>query len=361
MTPIRSPYFKAETGWRADYSADFDVVFSGPQGLINKEMNIWRGSEQFKTFFVGVVPVVLSARPKLDAKFTVQVSGGAKMKIGGKGKARIGARADASPAIAVDYDAPSFDPYFYFDVDKVALTAEIYVIPKVEVNLYLGVLRGELGIGIGPSISTEIDVTAIVAGDQAVETLDIDMNVYGEVNIGSVFTEQKKVAKLFERSFPVDSLNTNFAEQPGSNGNGNDNGGNGNGGNNTGTKSSKNGSSDNNGTKSSKNGSNGNTKSSKNGSNDNGSNGTKSSKNESKGGKSKSSKGPKQGKSKSSKDKPSKDKPSKSKSSKGKSSKGNGKGKSPKKSEKKKKNLFNRRLTRRVNGGWHTSFHRRQI
>jgi hypothetical protein len=68
-----SPQLKVEAGWRAEYSADFKLTLLG-ETKFTYTKHIWEGTQKTFKFAIGVVPVLLDVQPKLDGKFSFEVS-----------------------------------------------------------------------------------------------------------------------------------------------------------------------------------------------------------------------------------------------------------------------------------------------
>ncbi|KAL3787484.1 hypothetical protein HJC23_001134 [Cyclotella cryptica] len=204
-----SPQVKVEAGWRAEYAADFELTLLGATKFTYTR-HIWEGKKKTFTFAIGVVPILLDVQPKLDGKFSFEVSsevGLAKISAGGNGGGSVSASAELPPKLSTDFKLPSFSPYFKFDtIENIKFSAGLYVVPLVEVKLYNGALTGELSFTLGPELSSMLNVDGILSGEtcDVLEELDLSFTITGDVSIGTEFDESLKIeGNLFSESWPI--------------------------------------------------------------------------------------------------------------------------------------------------------------
>lgn len=207
---LNSPQLVAEAGWRAEYSADFDLTLLSESELTWTKKDLWEGEKKVYKFAIGPVPVWLDVQPKLDSKITFKASsdsGMARLKMGGKGGGSLVASAQVPPKLSTDFKAPDFNPYFKADaIESIEFTAGLYVVPKVEVNLYSGAVKGDLSVTLGPELSTLTNVASALSGETCdlLESVDLSFTLSGDVSIGTEFDSSLEATlNLFEKSWPI--------------------------------------------------------------------------------------------------------------------------------------------------------------
>eukprot|EP00985_Skeletonema_marinoi_P007176 scaffold3135_cov181-Skeletonema_marinoi.AAC.1 len=206
---LKSPQLKAEAGWRASYSAGFDLTLFG-QSEFTLTKNLWEGPKKGFKFFIGPVPVLLDVQPKIDGKFSVKTSsenGVAKLSVGGKGGGHASVTAEVPPKLYTSFKEPDFAPSFKFEkLSKIEFTIGLSLVPSVEVKLYEGAVKGTLSLTIGPQLDTTISTDAIFSGKTCdiFDGLDVSIAASCDVEVGTSFDEGlKKNLNLFEKSWPL--------------------------------------------------------------------------------------------------------------------------------------------------------------
>jgi hypothetical protein len=203
---------QAETGIRVDYSAGFELTL----GLVierSYEETIWEGKAMRKTFLIGPVPVWVSATPSLEVKGSVRVDaklGLANVKGGLKGGGKLSVAASVSNGITNTWDPPGLEPYFEHEVSggELSTTASIFVVPTFSVELYDGLLKGDISFPVGPSIDITAKVVNINGNLRIVlDKFDISVGMSGGVNIGTSIDEDLKLEiELFKEDLTIISL-----------------------------------------------------------------------------------------------------------------------------------------------------------
>ena len=212
----------AETGFRIDYSLGFELTLAL---VIEKEIEktLWEGKVMRKDFLIGVVPVWVTAQPTLKSKLSIRAEatlGLSSLKGGVKGGGQISVAASAKNGITKTFQPPGFEPYFEQEISdgELSVTGSYVVVPTFTVELYDGLLKGDVSFPAGPSMGITAKLVDINGSTRiALEQFDISVGVSGGVSIGTslkedlkleleLFKKEKMIISLPKASFPPNAL-----------------------------------------------------------------------------------------------------------------------------------------------------------
>ena len=210
----------AEVGWKADYSTDLEVTLSGElQVGLNKRL--WKGEEKHKTFMIGPVPVPVTFYPELNLELSISAKareGLVTLKVGGKGKGHLSVSATLPQGLSADFKPPGFDPHFDYELadGPADFGVSLSLLPSIHVELYKGILTGDVGFAVGSSLTAGADFF----NEDACSTLDkfdIGASISGFVNFGSNLGKGLSLdAEIFNIPIPILSANNEECPDNGS-------------------------------------------------------------------------------------------------------------------------------------------------
>ncbi len=212
----------AEAGFRMDYSLGFELTLAL---VIEKtfEKTVWEGRKMRKDFFIGPVPVWVTAQPSLNSKLSIKAEaklGPAILKGGVKGGGHISVAASAKNGITQTFQPPGFEPYFEQEISdgELSVTGSYFLVPVFTVELYDGLLKGDISFPAGPSMGITAKLVDINGNSRiALEKFDISVGISGGASIGTSISEdlklekelfklQKTIISLPKASFPSNAL-----------------------------------------------------------------------------------------------------------------------------------------------------------
>ena len=214
---------EAETGLRVEYSAELEL---GLALEIKKEFEatLWEGQKGRKDFYIGVVPVWVSYQPSLDHKLSLEVKatlGLSSFKAGVKGGAQISVSAGLSQGLGNTFQPPTLEPFLEYEISpgELSSTIEYNIIPKFTVELYDGILQGEISFPYVSKLEIGAKLVDINGGQRiAFEQFDISVGVSGGISIGTninddwkkeldgLFPFSKNIVSLPKANFPRNAL-----------------------------------------------------------------------------------------------------------------------------------------------------------
>jgi hypothetical protein len=203
---------QVETGFRVDYSAGFELTLGLEIKRIFDE-TIWEGKEIRKNFIIGVVPVWVSAKPSVKRLISVSVTatlGLASVKGSVKGGGQISVAASVSNGISTTVQPPGFEQSFEHKMSggELSTSATFFLVPTFSVELYDGLLKGDVSFPFGPSIGLTAKLVNINGNSRiTLDRFDVGVEVSGAVSIGTSIDEKFTLKKeLFKKEWMIISL-----------------------------------------------------------------------------------------------------------------------------------------------------------
>lgn len=214
---------EAETGVRVEYIAELEL---GLALEIKKEFEakLWEGQKGNKDFIIGVVPVRVSYQPSLYHKLLLEFKATLSLssfKAGVKGGAKISASAGLSQGLGHTFQPPTLEPILEYEISpgEMSSTIEYNIIPKFTVELYDGILQGEISFPFGPKLEIGVELVNVNGGQRiAFKQFDISVGVSGGIKIGTninkdwkkeldgLFPISKNIVSLPKANFPRNAL-----------------------------------------------------------------------------------------------------------------------------------------------------------